>query len=91
MSGNRALATRAPEEIHARVDAAAKRAEVPKATWLLEAITMALEEDERASLRPPAMVEAATPRKVGNGRMLMPRGRTFPRWPLGGRNTGPGL
>jgi hypothetical protein len=75
--GNRSLSTRAPEEIHERVKRAAARAGVAKATWLLEAVTWALETDEGATRRAmPKAVAAALPRRV-NGRLVMPRGRMF--------------
>ena len=75
--GNPSLSTRAAPETHARVEAAAKRAGVPKANWVHEAILFALEADEAPTKPTPQAIRDATPRRAGNGRIVMPRGRVF--------------
>ena len=79
--GNRALAARAPDEIHERVEAAADRAEVDKSAWILEAVIWALEVDEAALAHVPAVVADATPKRVPGG-IRIPKGRVFDRYPL---------
>ena len=56
---------------------AAKRAGVPKANWVHEAILFALEADEAPTKPTPQAIRDATPRRAGNGRIVMPRGRVF--------------
>ena len=75
--GNASLSTRAAPEIHARVEKAAARAGVPKANWVHEAILFALEADEAPTKPTPQAIRDATPRRAGNGRIVMPRGRVF--------------
>jgi hypothetical protein len=80
-AGNTPISARAPEDIHTRIEAAAARVGISKSEWILEAVRMVLEDEERSlTPRAPAAVEEATPR-IRNGRIALPRGRIFDRFP----------
>jgi hypothetical protein len=75
--GNVPLSTRAAPDIHRRVEAAALRAGVAKATWLLEAVVWALEQDEAPTRHTPKAIADAQPHRAPNATLVLPRGRVF--------------
>ena len=79
--GNRALTARASEEIHERVEAQATRLGISKASYIYEAVMLAVEGDEeaQAEIHIPAAVEQALPRRGQRGGVRMPAGRIFDR------------
>lgn len=70
------VSVRVPTSVLERLDVCAKRADVSRSVWALEALVVQIEVDELAAIHVPQAIKDAMPKKRG-ARIVMPKGRTM--------------